>query len=56
MEKVINYYYRDWRDHAVKLAVDLSNRAVAARVTFLRQYANELADKFHEHIIQQDYG
>ncbi len=52
MERVNYYYYKNWREHVVSIAEEISNRAIAARVTFLRKYADELADKFHNHINQ----
>lgn len=52
MEKVNYYYYKNWREHVVNISEEISNRAIAARVTFLRKYADELARKFHNHIIQ----
>ena len=50
MEKITYYYYKDWREHIVKMVTDLSNRAISARVTFLKQYSNELAASYHEQI------
>ena len=52
MEKVNYYYYKNWREHVVNIAEEISNRAIAARVTFLRKYADELAEKYHTHILQ----
>lgn len=50
MEKVTYYYYKDWREHIVKIITDISDRAISARLTFLKQYSDELAAAYHDHI------
>ena len=50
MERVIAYYYKDWRAYVLKLASDMADKDIDCRLTMVKQYASSLAEAYQSHI------
>ena len=50
LERVINYYYKDWREFVLKLATEISDKEIETRFSYVKKYAEDLAQAYHDRI------